>query len=106
VPDGHRIGPWLRQCSGLQLIDDPEGEQCLILVTARLEDDSVRQRAEEPGQQRRLASPGLAFHIDDLRMTRPGGSQPVTEDAQLVLAPDEPARGAHGANRTALLRGG
>lgn len=78
-------------------------EQCLGLVTAHLENDSVRQRAEEPGQQGRLTSPGLALHIDHLRTALPGGSKPLAEDAQLALPTDETDWGIHQASLKTLL---
>ena len=91
----HRVRPGLRQGPRLQLIDDPIGEQCLCLVTANLENDSVRQRTEEPGKQSRLTSPSLALHIDHLRMAHLGRSKPLTQDAQFTLPADETGRGTH-----------
>jgi hypothetical protein len=91
----HRVGPGLCQDPRLQLIDDPIGEQRLCLVTADLENDSVRQRTEEPGKQSRLASPSLALHIDHLRLAHLGRSKPLTQDAQFALPTDETGRGTH-----------
>ena len=88
-PDSHRVRSRLGDRPGLQLVDDPVGEQCLCLVAADLEDDSIRQRAEKPGQQRRLARASLALDVDHLRVAHPRGGQPFIEDAQFALPPNE-----------------
>ena len=99
----HRVRPGLRQDPRLQLIDDPIGKQCLGLVTADLENDSVRQRTEEPGKQSRLTSPSLALHIDHLRLAHLGRSKPLTQDAQFTLPADETGSGTH-AESTGISR--
>jgi hypothetical protein len=49
-PYGHRVGRRLGLRAGLQLIDDPIGEQRLLLVPTDCENDGIRQRVEEPGK--------------------------------------------------------
>jgi len=36
------------------LVDDPIGEEHLVLITAGLEKDNVREGSEEPSEKRRL----------------------------------------------------
>ena len=47
----------------------------LCLVTANLENDSVREGTEEPSEKRRLARPRFGLEVDHLRAAQLSGSQ-------------------------------
>jgi hypothetical protein len=85
---GERRGAWLVRCAD-ELLDDPEGEQLLRLLSARLPDLESLRLAHEPMRERGLADPRFAGQERYSRMTATHLGSLSKQAGQLVASADE-----------------